>query len=273
MPTISIITAAYAPKSDHLPATADGVRAQVLPDGWDLEWVVQEDGDTPSLAGFFEDVPNARYGANGVRLGISATRNLALARATGQLVQVLDHDDVLLPGALATLLAAFGRHEIHWAVGAADDLLPDGTRKAWDSALPFGLVKAGEANAWAEARGGNWPVHCAGLLMRTDSLRAVGGWASSPVDDDLIAFAALSELGDGWNEEAVTWLYRQHAGQTTRSDDLVGLRDAGRLIALQRVRALRNAGMVLAPAAPLDFRSRSADVNLLDNIKPPADLT
>ncbi|PRY44827.1 glycosyltransferase family 2 protein [Umezawaea tangerina] len=272
MPTISIITAAYAPKSDFLPATADGVRAQVLPAGWDVEWVVQEDGADPSLEAFFHDVPNARYGANGVQLGISATRNLALTRARGRLVQVLDHDDVLLPGALATLLAAFERHEIHWAVGAADDLLPDGTRKAWDSALPFGLVKAGEANAWAEAHGGNWPVHCAGLLVRTDSLRAVGGWASSPVDDDLVAFAALSELGDGWNEQAVTWLYRQHAGQTTRSDALVGLRDAGRLMALQRVKALRGAGMVFAPAAPLGFDGRSHDVNLLGNIKPPASL-
>ncbi|HEX6340274.1 glycosyltransferase family 2 protein [Umezawaea sp.] len=269
MPTVSIITAAYAPKADFLRATADSVSAQVLPAGWDVEWVVQEDGADPSLAGFFEGVPEARYGANGVRLGISATRNLALSRASGELVQVLDHDDVLLPGAVATLLTAFEHHDVHWAVGAADDLLPDGTRKAWDSALPFGLVEAGAVNAWAEAHGGNWPVHCAGLLMRTDSLRAVGGWASSPADDDLIAFAALSELGAGWNEERVTWLYRQHAGQTTRSDALAALRDVGRLMALQRVAALRTAGLTLAPPGPA---ARSADVRLLANSKPPASL-
>jgi glycosyltransferase involved in cell wall biosynthesis len=217
MPRLSILTAAYGPSATYLAETAASIHAQELPTGWDLEWIVQEDGDTPRLADLMSAEGPVSYVANGLQLGIGSTRNLALSRATGDLVQVLDHDDVLLPGALAILIQKFEQHPIHWAVSAADDLLEDGTRKSWDSALPFGIVPAGAANQWAEEHEGNWPVHCAGLMMRTELLRTLGGWGGTPVDDDIVLFAALSEMSDGWNEETVTWLYRQHPGQTTRS--------------------------------------------------------
>ncbi|NUT53206.1 MAG: glycosyltransferase [Saccharothrix sp.] len=264
MPTVSVITAAYGPSAHHLAETAHSVRAQRLPPGWSLEWLVQEDGDDPVLA---DTLPShAHYARNGTRLGIAATRNLALARATGALVQNLDHDDVLLPHALATLIARFEQHPIHWAVGAADDLLEDGSRRSWDSALPFGLVPAGRVNQWAERHGGNWPVHGGGLMMRTDTLRAIGGWTGIPVDDDLAALAAISELADGWNDRAVTWLYRKHRAQTTQNSLYPGLEDTGRRIALQRAKAIRRTtGSTLTTGATSD--SDSVDVEVGPNIK------
>ncbi len=50
MPTISVITAAYAPTTaDYIGDTARSIAEQHLPRGWSLEWVVQEDGDHPSM--------------------------------------------------------------------------------------------------------------------------------------------------------------------------------------------------------------------------------
>jgi glycosyltransferase involved in cell wall biosynthesis len=270
MPRITVLTAAYAPSAHHLAATAASVRSQVLPTGWDLEWVIQEDGDHPRLGPTFVGDPIARYAANGMQLGIGSTRNLALSRATGDLVQVLDHDDILLPDALALLIGRFEQHPIHWAVGAADDLLEDGTRKSWDSAMPFGVIPAGAANQWAQDHGANWAVHCAGLMIRTNSLRAVGGWAGAPVDDDIVMFAALSELGDGWNEKTVTWLYRQHPLQTHRSAHWKDLSDVGRRMALQRVLALRHAGVHLNVETALRFGDDSAQVDVGRSLKEPA---
>lgn len=248
MPTISVITAAYGPSARYLPETARGVRAQRLPPGWSLEWIVQEDGAEPSLA---ESVgADARYGSNGTRLGIAATRNLALARATGELVQNLDHDDVLLPHALATLIARFEQHPVHWAIAAADDLHPDGTRHPWPPDLPHGLIAAGEVNRWAERHRGNWPVHGGGLAARTETLRAVGGWTGIPVDDELAALTALSELAPGWHDHTVTWLYRKHPDQTTSRPLYPGLEHTGRRIALQRAKALRNTGFRIAAGTP-----------------------
>ncbi|GAA4000939.1 hypothetical protein GCM10022247_21890 [Allokutzneria multivorans] len=239
MPLISIITAVHAPGAAFLSETITSVRRQELPGGWDLEWLVQEDGADPCLESHFADVPFAAYEPNGAQLSIAETRNLALTRARGDLVQVLDSDDVLLPGALSALIPLFDDDRIHWAVGQADDLLPSGERKSFESALPYGMIPAGQVNSWAEAHGGNWPVHCAGLAMRTTSLRALGGWIGLPSDEDIAMFAALSEMSDGYNFDGVTWLYRQHPQQITRAARTRNLGEHCRRMALQRVKAMR----------------------------------
>ena len=167
------------------------------------------------------------------------------------LTQALDADDLLLPGALTTLIPLFEIHSIQWAVGQADDLMPDGTRKGFKTPLPFGVLPAGQVNRWAVEDGGNWPIHCAALLMRTTALRALGGWCGLPYDDDIGMFAALSELSDGYHHGALTWLYRQHPGQVTKTEQ-ADLSEECRRAALQRVQAIRHSGLRLAPA-PVGF--------------------
>ncbi len=88
LPRLSIITAVHAPNSAHLADTIMSVQRQKLPPEWSLEWIIQEDGEQPQLASLFEDVEVAHYSPNGFQLGIAATRNFALARATGDLIQV-----------------------------------------------------------------------------------------------------------------------------------------------------------------------------------------
>lgn len=251
---ISVITAAYAPLARYFPETIGSVLDQELPSGWELEWLVQEDGTDPQLADAVARLPAVSYSANRVHAGIATTRNLALARATGDLVGVLDHDDILLPGALAQLIPRFGDPLIHWAVGQADDLMPDGTRQPYISALPFGVIEAGTVNTWAIEHDGNWPIHCAGLVLRTHLVRAFGGWGAVPVDDDVMMFSALSECAAGYNDPAITWLYRIHDQQTSRSGTWRERSADGRRIALQRVQAIRTAGITIttdgSPAGP-----------------------
>ncbi len=47
---VSVVTAAYQPVSDYLTAAYESVRAQMLPAGWQWQWVVQEDGQTGDVA-------------------------------------------------------------------------------------------------------------------------------------------------------------------------------------------------------------------------------
>ncbi len=267
MPTVSVITAAFAPSADHLAETILGVEQQTLPPGWDLEWVVQEDGAKPCLKDRFSTLKYCRYEQNDAHLGIAATRNLALGRALGDLIQVLDADDVLLPGALATLVAHFDDAHIHWAVGQADDLMPDGSRVTWDSALEYGIVPAGAANAWAESHGGNWPIHCAGLMLRSLSLRAIGGWVGLPGDEDIAMFAALSQITDGYNLDRTTWLYRQHPKQATRSGQTRHVSTACRRWALQRAKAVRLANMQFGEQGRFGYGQEGHDVPIGPAIK------
>jgi ABC-type sugar transport system permease subunit len=37
-------------------------------------------------------------------------------------------------------------HQWNWAIGQADDLMPDGTRRPYPSPIPFGVMKAGQVN-------------------------------------------------------------------------------------------------------------------------------
>lgn len=251
MPLISVLTAAHWSTADYIEEAMESLRNQALPPGWDLEWIVQEDGANPSLGDKLRRWDAVSYAANGRQLGIAFTRNLALSRASGVLTQTLDADDLLLPGALAALIPLFAAHPIQWAVGQADDLMPDGTRKGFKTPLPFGVLSAGKVNKWAADDGGNWPIHCAALLMRTTALRAVGGWAGLPHDEDIGMFAALSELSDGYHHDELTWLYRQHPGQVTKSEQ-ADLSEICRRIALQRAQAIRLSGLSLPPT-PLGF--------------------
>lgn len=242
---LSIITAAFAPLADYFPETINSVTSQDLPSGWSLEWLVQEDGADPRLEQLTNGFDCVSYAANGVQTGIAATRNLALTRATGDLVLVLDHDDILLPDALSELIPLFDDPQVSWAVGQADDLHQDGTRSTYESALPFGVIPPGAVNNWAMQHEGNWPIHCAGLVLRTHLVRAFGGWGGSPVDDDIIMFAALSECVSGVNHRATTWLYRVHDRQTSKSAKWRERNRDGRRIALQRVEAIRAAKLVV----------------------------
>ena len=248
---ISIITAAYAPLAQYFPETINSVLSQELPHRWELEWLVQEDGTDSQLADVVTGLSRVSYSANQAQAGIATTRNLALTRATGDLVQVLDHDDILLPGALARLIPRFEDPLVHWVVGQADDLMPDGTRRPYESALPFGVIEAGAVNTWAIEHYGNWPIHCAGLVLRTHLVRAFGGWGAVPVDDDVMMFSALSECAAGYNDPSLTWLYRIHDQQTSRSGTWRERSADGRRIALQRVQAIRAAGVTITRDASL----------------------
>ena len=253
MPLISIVTAVHAPAGTFIQDTADSVGALKLPDGWELEWVVQEDGDDPRLRDFYEAIPYVRYDAVGRRLGTALTRNFALSRASGVLLQALDRDDQMLPDAFTTLVPRFAEYDIHWAIGQADDLLPGGVRRPYPSSVPFGLKRAGEVNEFAEADGGNWPIHGAALMLRTATFRALGGWTGIPYDDELATFAALSQGCAGYYEEAVTWLYRHHPGQLHRGEDSRRLSAACRRIALQRAVAVQATGLGFAASAASGF--------------------
>jgi hypothetical protein len=233
MPLVSVLTAAHPGRGELLEAAGKSVTGQRLPAGWELEWVVQEDGVEPELSGF------GRYQANQAQLGIAMTRNLALARVSGELVQVLDSDDLLLPDALGTAIEAFERYpEIHWVAGQADDLMPDGTRVPYPLRFPAGPVEAGKLNEFT-LEFGEPPVSCAGLTMRTATVRALGGWAANPCSEDVALLAAVAELTAGYITPEVTWLIRQHEARTTRGAGWPRLREQSVVMIRQRIQALR----------------------------------
>ncbi len=102
-PRFSIVTPVYNPPLGAFLACADGVRSQTDPD-W--EWCVVDDhSGRPEVLDALDSLaaadPRIRVRRRAVNGGIVAATNDALQMATGEFVALLDHDDKLLPTALA----------------------------------------------------------------------------------------------------------------------------------------------------------------------------
>lgn len=121
-PTISILTPAYNTAPRWLEAAADSVLAQAY-ERW--EWCITDDGSSDpgsreAVARLAARDPRIRVHRAATRGGVSAASNLALARASGEFVALLDHDDVLAPHALASVVALLNARE-----GALDVVYSD----------------------------------------------------------------------------------------------------------------------------------------------------
>ncbi|MGQ0840973.1 glycosyltransferase family 2 protein [Actinokineospora sp.] len=242
MPLLSIITAAHGPQATFLPDTAASLAEQTLPACWEFEWLVQQDGEGPSVR---DMVPRARFAANGRLLGIAATRNLALSRARGDLVRVLDHDDVLLPGSLARPLPLFADPSVHWTLTGADEIDAVGTRTAMPEPPRVGRVPRGAVGAVTDTVG-RWSLLCAGMTARTDSVRALGGWLATPRSEDVGLLTVLAELTDGHIIPEATWCYRRHTAQTHLTPDWRQRADEGVRVVTQRLAAAKRTGLRFA---------------------------
>ncbi|WP_436519542.1 glycosyltransferase family 2 protein [Actinoplanes sp. HUAS TT8] len=249
MPLISVLTPVHADRAEFLAEAGESLAAQDRPDGWDLEWLVQEDGPASALAEVARRFPFARYQANGETLGVNIARNVALARAAGTLVHVLDSDDLLLPGALRTAVEAFEAHpRIHWVSSQAYDLMPDLTRVSFPAPLEPGVIEPGVLTQLV-LDSGKPAAPCAGLTARTDTVRAFGGWVATARGGDLALVVALGETTPGYLPPEITWLYRRHPGQITGQDGWSRLQDESMALIRQRIGALRRLGLSVASGA------------------------
>ncbi|MBB6053978.1 glycosyltransferase family 2 protein [Armatimonas rosea] len=154
----------------------------------------------------------------GVNRGMSATRNLGLAQAQGELVALLDADDLWLPNKLAEQVgilranpesvALFGRSKI-W--------------HSWDSTSPqadwlnLGNLRADRQLSPPEMllhwlRDESFQPCTSEFIARTDILRAVGGWDESfkGLYEDNVLYTRLFTQFPVYAASNTWSLYRQH---------------------------------------------------------------
>lgn len=248
MPVLTVLTAAIVEWAEFVAEAGESVGAQEVPDGWEVEWVVQEDGREPRLAEIVERLPFARYEANGQRLGIATTRNVGLTRVRGDFVYALDCDDVILPGGLGVVVEAIEKFPgIHWIATQADNLLPDGTRVSFEPISSTGYIEAGASGDFIVAND-RAPFLLTGIAFRTSTLRALGGWVATPNGEDFALVGAITELTPGYHTQETVWLYRQHDRQTSRQPTFTALESLSVSLVQQRIDALRAVGLHIGPA-------------------------
>jgi glycosyltransferase involved in cell wall biosynthesis len=218
---VDVVTAVHAPYAVFLPFAWRSLRRQSHTE-W--TWLVQIDGpahevlDALRECGAAED-PRVRIAENGTSEGPATTRNIAVGRATANLVQNLDADDELEPEALLALADLLATHPgAGFAVGHARDLMPDG--RLHDHALPVsaGVLPRGVLlDQWnADTRVPRLPVHPAGVMWRRSLLLALGGWSALRSMEDTGLLMAASASADGVLIEMPTLRYRRHGAQRSK---------------------------------------------------------
>lgn len=212
---ISVVTPVHAPTAEYLPEAHRSLRAQELPEGWDWQWVIQTDGEPNLITPHVPDDSHVDFG-QGRRGGPGVARTLALARAHGEYVRVLDADDVLAPGALARDIGVLTDYpDIGWCTSRVLDLMPDGTTAAFGQDPPEGPIDTGVALAHWRAHDHTPHVSPATLCVRRRLLLALGGWPALPASEDVGLLLGLNVVARGWFSRDVGLLSRKWAGQAS----------------------------------------------------------
>ncbi|MBN6038991.1 glycosyltransferase [Amycolatopsis sp. 195334CR] len=212
MPIISVITAVYRGGHRYLREAYDSLVKQALPDGWEWQWCLQEDGDSGEPLAELPPDSRISYGT-GLPARTAVARTMALARARGSLVRTFDADDLLLPDALRRDITAL--RDFAWCTSACVDLLPDGTTEPGPYDPPDGPVTPGRF--FEEHRENRLSVQAVTFAAHTGLVRALGGWPAltgAETDGLLLAAEAVS---NGRFIAEPSLLYRKHSAQTTAS--------------------------------------------------------
>jgi glycosyltransferase involved in cell wall biosynthesis len=219
MPAISVIVPTYN-CGPYLAESLDSIFAQTE---CDFEVIVVDDGstdDTPAVLSRYAGRVTVVQGSHG---GLSAARNLGLARASGEWVAFHDADDVAVPDRLAWS-RAFLRD-----TPAFDAVFCNGRRMAVDDPAKASLVPAryftetaGRAIGVTDLFAG-YPVYFQGALVPRRAFEAAGAFDPTyPVQPDLEYGYRLFPRVRAACVDRTMFHYRWHT--TNNSRDRLGTR-------------------------------------------------
>jgi hypothetical protein len=170
-PAVSILTAAYNAAA-FIERTVETVLQQTF---HDFEWIVVDDGSTDETADIVARVSDSRVRlvrrANG---GPPAARNTGLELVRGELVALLDHDDIWATNRLALLTEALDVETVGMASSnmfVGDPDAPEQARTILDNPS-CGSSDLAHAATWIQGCG----FSASTAVIRTKLLRSCGGW-------------------------------------------------------------------------------------------------
>lgn len=188
VPTVSVIVPFLDPPTAFFREALDGVHAQTWTD-WEL--ILVDDGSGPAARRLADlaasDSSRTRVVESGPKrpVGISGARNAGLRQARGELVAMLDSDDVWLPGHLARHVAAL-EDEPRAAMVCTDALYWASWREGSspdDDFVPLSEAPAGlfEPPGFAvDLIAGRVPVPCpVSVTARRSVVEQIGGFEAS----------------------------------------------------------------------------------------------
>jgi len=226
-PLVSIITPTFN-QERYIGPCIESVLKQTY-QNW--EQIVIDDGSSDGTAdvirGFAD--PRIRYihqENKGIEV-LAHTYNRALSMSTGELVAVLEGDDLWPPDKLSTLTAAFADNGVVLAYGAVADIPAD---DVWNGRLSRSVRQRlrlpkkilfndplGSATRYMLRADGTELVPPSAVIMRRTALDSIGGFQYVPglCVTDFPTFISVSLLGKFFFTPRVMGYRRRHLGSAT----------------------------------------------------------
>ena len=208
MPVISVFMPVYNARR-YVGAAVESILAQSYSD---FEFIIIDDGSTdgsPVLLQHYAREDSRIRLISRPNRGIAATRNEGIAAATTPLIALLDADDMALPERLARQLAYMQHHPKVVAVGSQALLIDaDGSPICHWSGTRYS-----HEDIDRELMAGGWPIVNSTHMMRTEAVRAVGGYRNYQTSEDHDLYLRLGEIGRLANLPETLVQYRVHTGK------------------------------------------------------------
>jgi glycosyltransferase involved in cell wall biosynthesis len=269
MVKITVLMAVRDTPREMLRQAIDSIRGQTLPE---FEFLILDDGsERPETCAELErqDAADSRVRlVRGPPRGLTATLNIGLALAEGELIARQDADDWSEPERLERQAAFLYQHPQIALCGSNAWTHRNDGRPLWATRLPEGPAAIREA-LWK----GNPFVH-GGTLFRFGIARELGGYRKEfPSAQDYDFFWRLSDAGGAVNLPEPLYHYRYNGGAASarRAAEQARAYRAAQILAEARragavedvARALARAGRELEDAGPLPVALKQIDHRLL----------
>lgn len=225
-PRVSVVSI-FRDGEPYLGEAAASVLAQTYGD-WEL--LLVDDGSRDGSAALAQalahddDRVRCLHHPGRANRGMSASRNLGLTEAAGELVAFLDADDVFLPDKLERQVRLLDAHPeaaltygatLHWHSWAGASAAADRPRKL--GVAPETLQRP-PVLVTRFLLGAAWPPATCGVLVRRAAALAVGGFEPSfrGMFEDQVFFYKLLLRFPAYVHEGTLDRYRQHQGSASQ---------------------------------------------------------
>ncbi len=206
-PDISIVIAAHNAEK----TIQETLESVFLQEGVAFEAIVVDDGSSDATGPVARRLHDPRLMVTTTaNRGVSRARNTGLWLARAPLVLFVDADDMLLPGALKTMVAAMDSHPEHVACLAGFRKFAGSDREPRKAALER-LSRVPAKETLRHLIGKNFVVNGGTLCIRTRIARETGGYDPNlRLGEDWEFWCRLAEKGDFLPlRDTVALLYRQ----------------------------------------------------------------
>ncbi len=204
-PTVSVLMPVYNTKESYLRAAIESILNQTFTD-FELRILndCSTDPNVEKVVLSYQD-KRVKYSRNEQNLGISGSRNKLIQAARGKYIAVMDHDDVSLPGRLATQVAYLEQNPDIGVVGSFARELVSGktlTLPVEDEDIKLAMVFRSSI------------FHPAAMLRRS-MFKLVGYESTYTPAEDYALWCRLLPHTQFYNIPEILFAYRNHKNNTS----------------------------------------------------------